>query len=139
MPAHLDRPGRGVVPPRAHPRRFAAAGADPGCTHIHDGAAARKLCALFPSERVARVAEGCVSPGYLLLGMLSSLVFRAVRDALPGNPAALKRIVGASLFAMGVADVGVLVALLYVSQSTLVIWVPAALNASREASQLIAM
>ena len=44
-------------------------------------------------------------PGYLLLGMLSSLVFRAVRDALPENPAAQERIIGASLFAMAVADV----------------------------------
>ncbi|KIP04445.1 hypothetical protein PHLGIDRAFT_109567 [Phlebiopsis gigantea 11061_1 CR5-6] len=41
---------------------------------------------------------------YLLLGMLSSLVFRAVRDSLPGNPAAQERIIGASLFAMAVAD-----------------------------------
>lgn len=41
---------------------------------------------------------------YLLLGMLSSLVFRAVRDALPDNPAAQERILGASLFAMAVAD-----------------------------------
>lgn len=39
--------------------------------------------------------------------MLSSLVFRAVRDALPGNPAAQERIIGASLFAMAVADVSV--------------------------------
>jgi hypothetical protein len=43
--------------------------------------------------------------GYLLLGMLSSLVFRAIRDALPGNPAAQERIVGASLLAMAIADV----------------------------------
>ena len=42
--------------------------------------------------------------GYLLLGMLSSLVFRAVRDALPGNPAAQERILGASLLAMAIAD-----------------------------------
>ncbi|KAI0344241.1 hypothetical protein BDW22DRAFT_1144872 [Trametopsis cervina] len=41
---------------------------------------------------------------YLLLGMLSSLAFRAVRDALPDNPAAQERILGASLFAMAVAD-----------------------------------
>ena len=39
--------------------------------------------------------------------MLSSLVFRAVRDALPDNPAAQERIIGASLFAMAVADVSV--------------------------------
>lgn len=37
--------------------------------------------------------------------MLSSLVFRAVRDALPDNLAAQERILGASLFAMAVADV----------------------------------
>ncbi|KAA1466683.1 hypothetical protein DENSPDRAFT_831559 [Dentipellis sp. KUC8613] len=41
---------------------------------------------------------------YLLLGMLSSLVFRAVRDALPGNPRAQERILGASLCAMAIAD-----------------------------------
>ena len=46
--------------------------------------------------------------GYLLLGMLSSLVFRAARDALPDNPAAQERIIGASLFAMAVADVSTL-------------------------------
>ena len=45
--------------------------------------------------------------GYLLLGMISSFVFRAVRDALPDNPAAQERIIGASLFAMAVADVSV--------------------------------
>jgi hypothetical protein len=43
--------------------------------------------------------------GYLLLGMLSSLVFRAIRDALPGNPAAQERILGASLLALAMADV----------------------------------
>ena len=43
--------------------------------------------------------------GYLLLGMLSSLVFRAIRDAIPGNPAAQERILGESLLAMAIADV----------------------------------
>ncbi|ETW84226.1 hypothetical protein HETIRDRAFT_313313 [Heterobasidion irregulare TC 32-1] len=42
---------------------------------------------------------------YLLLGLLSSLVFRAVRDTLPGNPTAQERILGASLLAMAIADV----------------------------------
>jgi hypothetical protein len=41
----------------------------------------------------------------MLLSMLSSFVFRAVRDAIPENPAAQERILGASLFAMAVADV----------------------------------
>ncbi|KAF8973790.1 hypothetical protein BDZ97DRAFT_1900574 [Flammula alnicola] len=42
---------------------------------------------------------------YFLLGLISSLVFRAVRDALPGNPAAQERILGASFLALGIADV----------------------------------
>jgi len=42
---------------------------------------------------------------YFLLGLISSLVFRAVRDALPNNPAAQERILGASLLALGIADV----------------------------------
>lgn len=32
-------------------------------------------------------------------------MFRAVRDALPNNPAAQERILGASLLALGFADV----------------------------------
>lgn len=43
--------------------------------------------------------------GYMLLGLLESLGFRAVKDALPDNPKAQERIIGASLFAMAVADV----------------------------------
>ena len=41
----------------------------------------------------------------MLLGLLSSFVFRAVRDALPTNPAAQERILGASFLAMAIADV----------------------------------
>ncbi|KJA29379.1 hypothetical protein HYPSUDRAFT_32799 [Hypholoma sublateritium FD-334 SS-4] len=41
---------------------------------------------------------------YFLLGLISSLVFRAVRDALPNNPAAQERILGASFLALGIAD-----------------------------------
>ena len=43
--------------------------------------------------------------GYLLLGMISSFVFRAVRDALPDNPVAQERIMGASFTALALADV----------------------------------
>ena len=43
--------------------------------------------------------------GYLLLGLISSLVFRAIRDALPNDPAAQERILGASLTALAIADV----------------------------------
>lgn len=41
---------------------------------------------------------------YMLLGLISSLVFRAVRDALPHDPVAQERIVGASLTALAIAD-----------------------------------
>jgi len=42
---------------------------------------------------------------YLLLGLISSIVFRAVRDALPHDLVAQERIVGASLTALALADV----------------------------------
>ena len=43
--------------------------------------------------------------GYFLLSLISSFVFRAIRDALPNNPAAQERILGASFLALGIADV----------------------------------
>ncbi|KAJ6626963.1 hypothetical protein B0H10DRAFT_2210834 [Mycena sp. CBHHK59/15] len=42
---------------------------------------------------------------YLLLGLISSLVFRAARDALPHDPRAQERIVGALLAALAIADI----------------------------------
>ncbi|KAI0771040.1 hypothetical protein BD413DRAFT_554724 [Trametes elegans] len=42
---------------------------------------------------------------YLLLGLISTFVFRAVRDALPANPVAQERILGASFTALALADV----------------------------------
>jgi len=47
---------------------------------------------------------------YLLLGLISSLVFRAIRDALPHDLVAQERIVGASLTALALADVSHIVA-----------------------------
>jgi hypothetical protein len=41
----------------------------------------------------------------MLLGLISSLVLRAVRDALPYNLIAQERIITASLTALAVADV----------------------------------
>lgn len=46
--------------------------------------------------------------GYVLLGLISSLVFRATRDALPHDPVAQERIIGASLSALAIADVSTL-------------------------------
>lgn len=45
------------------------------------------------------------SKGYMLLGLISSLVFRAVRDALRDNPVAQEHIVGSTLTALAIADV----------------------------------
>ncbi|KAF8530943.1 hypothetical protein JB92DRAFT_3081103 [Gautieria morchelliformis] len=42
---------------------------------------------------------------YFLLGLISSLVFRAVRDALRHDPVAQEKIVRASLTALAIADV----------------------------------
>jgi len=41
---------------------------------------------------------------YMLLGLISSLVFRAIRDTLPNNPEAQERILGASFTALALAD-----------------------------------
>ncbi|GLB36595.1 hypothetical protein LshimejAT787_0308830 [Lyophyllum shimeji] len=42
---------------------------------------------------------------YMLLGLLQTFGFRAIRDTLPNNPAAQERILGASLTALALADV----------------------------------
>ncbi|KAJ7102527.1 hypothetical protein B0H15DRAFT_943430 [Mycena belliarum] len=42
---------------------------------------------------------------YLLLGLISSLVFRAARDSLAHDPVAQERVVGALLAALAIADV----------------------------------
>jgi hypothetical protein len=47
-------------------------------------------------------------PGYMLLSLISSFVFRAVRDALPHNLIAQEKIVKATLIALAIADVSLL-------------------------------
>ncbi|PFH54680.1 hypothetical protein AMATHDRAFT_134070 [Amanita thiersii Skay4041] len=47
---------------------------------------------------------------YLLLGLISSFTFRAIKEALPHNPQAQERIVSAILAALAVADVTHIVA-----------------------------
>jgi len=49
---------------------------------------------------------------YLLLGLVSSLVFRAARDSLPHDPVAQERIVGSLLAALAIADLTHIVATL---------------------------
>ncbi|KAF9457475.1 hypothetical protein BDZ94DRAFT_1273084 [Collybia nuda] len=50
------------------------------------------------------IAMWQLSNCYFLLGLTSSLLFRAIRDALPDNLPAQERILGASLAALAVAD-----------------------------------
>ena len=67
--------------------------------------AARKLYAP-PAQLVhTAVLSTARLPGYMLLGLISTFVFRAVRDALPHDPAAQERILGASFTALAIADV----------------------------------
>ncbi|KAE9397684.1 hypothetical protein BT96DRAFT_883779 [Gymnopus androsaceus JB14] len=42
---------------------------------------------------------------YMLLGLISSLAFRAVRNALPDNPVAQEQIIGSTFTALAIADV----------------------------------
>ena len=67
--------------------------------------ATRKLYA--PLAQLARTAilSAPRPTGYMLLGLISTFVFRAVRDALPHDPAAQERILGASFTALAIADV----------------------------------
>lgn len=45
------------------------------------------------------------SLGYLLLGMISTVVFRTIRNAVPKDPQLQERLVGSLLFCLAVADV----------------------------------
>ena len=58
---------------------------------------------LHPSNALAMLQ------GYMLLGLISSLVFRAVRNALPHDPVSQECILGASFTALAIADVRITV------------------------------
>ncbi|EPQ61134.1 hypothetical protein GLOTRDRAFT_69380 [Gloeophyllum trabeum ATCC 11539] len=57
-----------------------------------------------PLDRRSQMAIWQLGNCYLLLGLISSFVFRAVRDALPGDPVSQERILGASFTALAIAD-----------------------------------
>ena len=46
-------------------------------------------------------------PGYFLLSLMSSFVFRAARDSVP-NPVSQERLVGAVLTVLAIADVSLM-------------------------------
>ncbi|KAF9535799.1 hypothetical protein CPB83DRAFT_842359 [Crepidotus variabilis] len=56
---------------------------------------------------------------YFLLMLISSVVFRAIRDTLPDNPVAQERILGAGLTALAIADLTHVFATLWVLPSSL--------------------
>ncbi|KAI0282387.1 hypothetical protein BGY98DRAFT_1094421 [Russula aff. rugulosa BPL654] len=76
----------------------------PGAAWFHHGLIPDPHGSFASVDARTRMAIWQLGNCYLLLGMLSSLVFRAIRNALPGNPIAQERILGASLLAMAIAD-----------------------------------
>jgi len=56
-------------------------------------------------EGRAAAAIWQLANSYMLLGLLQSFGFRAIRDTLPNNPAAQERILGASFTALALADI----------------------------------
>lgn len=60
---------------------------------------------LYHSHSIIHIDILTSFTGYMLLGLISSLVFRAIRDTLPNNPEAQERILGASMTALALADV----------------------------------
>jgi hypothetical protein len=63
-------------------------------------------CLSFPGPDFNSLPDDiCTFLGYFLLGLISSLVFRAIRDALPHDPASQERILGAAFVALALADV----------------------------------
>jgi hypothetical protein len=64
---------------------------------------------------------------YLLLSLLSSLVFRAVRDAVPNNPVAQDKIIGAALIALAIAD-ATHIAITFIGLPSEIQFAPAAWN-----------
>ncbi|KAF8640494.1 hypothetical protein AX17_000156 [Amanita inopinata Kibby_2008] len=79
----------------------------PGSSWFHQNLVPEVVPSIVPPSLDVRtqMAIWQLANCYLLLGLISSLVFRAVRDALPRNPQAQERIIGASLAALAIADV----------------------------------
>ncbi|THU89452.1 hypothetical protein K435DRAFT_781618 [Dendrothele bispora CBS 962.96] len=79
----------------------------PGASWFHHGlvpssSVAPPLNSLDPRTILAVwQLGGC----YMLLGLISSIVFRAIRDTLRSDPIAQERIIGAALTALAIADV----------------------------------
>ncbi|KAF8060948.1 hypothetical protein FPV67DRAFT_314855 [Lyophyllum atratum] len=69
---------------------------------VPSGITAPTTMAGLDNRAVAAIWQ--LSNSYMLLGLLQSLGFRAIRDTLPDNPAAQERILGASLTGLAFAD-----------------------------------
>ncbi|KAG1809935.1 uncharacterized protein HD556DRAFT_1316715 [Suillus plorans] len=77
----------------------------PGASWFHHELIPTTTAASGPLDARTTMAIWQLGNCYLLLGLISSLVFRAIRDALPNNPEAQERILGASFTALALADV----------------------------------
>lgn len=94
-----------MVPCPAHPSRHSIR--DTGRENDDGNMAAWQLYDSHLPPKQTYLLFGSTSIGYLLLGLISSLVFRAIRDTLPNNPEAQERILGASMTALALADVSI--------------------------------
>lgn len=83
-------------------------------TYSHGARTTRQRYACIPVHRnsclniVATLPDGMldnVISAYAVIGMSSAFGFRAVRKAIPNNPAAQEQIIGASLAVLAIADV----------------------------------
>ena len=78
-----------------------------GTGRENDGSdmAARQLYRLHPLTQACILTIRFTSIGYALVALISSLVFRAIQDALPDNLEAQERILGANMIALAFGDV----------------------------------
>ncbi|EMD41381.1 hypothetical protein CERSUDRAFT_128116 [Gelatoporia subvermispora B] len=76
----------------------------PGAAWFH-GELIPSIESISPMDERSVMAVWQLGNCYFLLGLISTFVFRAVRDALPNNPVAQERIIGASFLALAIADV----------------------------------
>jgi len=76
----------------------------PGASWFHHELIPSAIAASEPLDARTTLAIWQLGNCYLLLGLISSLVFRAIRDTLPNTPEAQERILGASFTALALAD-----------------------------------
>ncbi|KAK7468438.1 hypothetical protein VKT23_002951 [Stygiomarasmius scandens] len=77
----------------------------PGARWFHHELVPSAVPSSGPLDARTTLAVWQLGGCYMLLGLISSIVFRAVRDTLRNDPVAQERIIGAALTALAIADV----------------------------------